>query len=113
MSLLKGKTRCQMGFFSSLLWLSGATECDSLQNSSGYTALATLLQRLFGQEAADGLRAPFSLGDVNELRTLFDQAGLPGAAIVTYPGTARFPSIQPWVYTEIKGWVLADRLDET
>lgn len=85
---------------------------DSLQNSPGYAALVALLQRLFGQEAANGLRAPFSLGDVPALQPLFSHAGLPNVAITTRPGIACFPSIQSWVYTEIKGWVLADLLDE-
>jgi SAM-dependent methyltransferase len=85
---------------------------DSLQNSPGYAALVALLQRLFGQEAAAGLRAPFSLGDLKELRTLFDQGGLPNVTIETYPGTACFPSVQSWVYTDVKGWVLADMLDD-
>jgi ubiquinone/menaquinone biosynthesis C-methylase UbiE len=85
---------------------------DSLQNAPGYAEMANLLQRLFGREAADGLRAPFTLGDVQELHSLFGQAGLPDVTITTHPGTARFPSIQSWVYTEVKGWVLADKLDD-
>jgi hypothetical protein len=92
-------------------WLAVAV-WDSLQNTPGYAAMVALLQRLFGQEAADGLRAPFSLGDVKELRSLFGGAGLADVAITTRPGVARFPSIQAWVYTEIKGWVLADKLDD-
>jgi hypothetical protein len=37
---------------------------------------------------------------------------MPDAQITTEPGTARFPSIQAWIYTEIKGWTLADVLDD-
>jgi ubiquinone/menaquinone biosynthesis C-methylase UbiE len=85
---------------------------DSLQNAPGYAEMANLLQRLFGREAAAGLRAPFRLGEMQELRSLFGQAGLPDVTITTHPGTARFPSIQSWVYTEVKGWVLADKLDD-
>lgn len=86
---------------------------DALQNTPGYATMVDLLQRLFGPAAADGLRAPFSLGDVAALRSLFSQAGLPDVTITTYPGTAGFPSIQAWAYTDIKGWVLADMLDDT
>lgn len=93
-------------------WLAVAV-WDSLQNTPGYAAMIALLQRLFGQEAADGLRAPYSLGNIHELRSLFGQAGLSNVAIMTRPGVARFPSIQSWVYTDIKGWVLADMLDES
>jgi ubiquinone/menaquinone biosynthesis C-methylase UbiE len=85
---------------------------DALDTSPGYAAMADLLQKLFGDEAANGLRAPFVLGIVEELRTLFSDAGIPQAEISTHTGTARFPSLQSWVFTEIKGWVLADRLDD-
>jgi len=86
---------------------------DTLENTPGYTAMASLVRRLFGEQAANSLRAPYALGDKKELQSLFDDAGISQALITTYPGTAHFPSIQSWVYTEIKGWVLADRLDDT
>lgn len=85
---------------------------DSLEHTPGYAVMVNLLQRLFGDEAANGLRAPYSLGDAPALQVLFDRAGLPGSAITTHPGTAQFPSIQSWVHTDIKGWVLADMLDD-
>jgi hypothetical protein len=71
-----------------------------------------LLQRLFGEQAANGLRAPYVLGNTEALQSLFAEAKIPNAVITTYSGTARFPSIQSWVFTDIKGWVLADRLDD-
>jgi SAM-dependent methyltransferase len=85
---------------------------DSLENSPGYAAMAALLQRLFGNDAANGIRVPFVLGDAVQLRALFRDAGIPDARITTVKGTARFPSIEAWVYTDIKGWVLADLLDD-
>ena len=36
---------------------------DSLDNTPGYAAVTALLQRLFGDAVADGMRAPFNLGD--------------------------------------------------
>ena len=27
-------------------------------------------------------------------------------------GTARFPSIEAWVHTDVKGWTLADMIDD-
>ena len=74
--------------------------------------MTELLQRLFGDEAANAMRAPYSLGDIQVLRSLFSDAGLPEAKITTYKGTARFPSIQAWVYTDVKGWTLADIIDD-
>ncbi|MCG3208727.1 MAG: Ubiquinone/menaquinone biosynthesis C-methyltransferase UbiE [Anaerolineae bacterium] len=85
---------------------------DTLENTPGYAVMVNLLQRLFGEEVANGLRAPYILGNVPELQSLFRAAGIPNAAITTHPGTAQFPSITSWVYTDIKGWVLADMLDD-
>jgi ubiquinone/menaquinone biosynthesis C-methylase UbiE len=86
---------------------------DSIERSPGYAALADLLQELFGDEAADALRAPFALGDKRELQALYEEADIAPVEISTQSGMARFPSIAAWVHTEIRGWVLADRLDDT
>ena len=85
---------------------------DTLENTPGYAAMVDLLQRLFGEEAASGLRAPYSLGNIDSLYALCREAGLADATVVTYEGTARFPSIESWVYTDIKGWTLADSIDD-
>jgi SAM-dependent methyltransferase len=84
----------------------------ALEASPGYSSLTGILQDLFGDWAANSLYAPFALGDTNALRSLFADAGLSNVAVTTYEGTARFPSIESWIYTDIKGWTLADRLDE-
>jgi ubiquinone/menaquinone biosynthesis C-methylase UbiE len=83
-----------------------------LTDSPGYAALAGLLRRLFGEDVAQALYAPFTLGDTENLRALFDEAGIAHTRITTHAGTARFPSIQSWMYTDIKGWTLADKLDD-
>jgi SAM-dependent methyltransferase len=84
----------------------------SLDETPGYAAMAELLRRLFGDEVAESLRAPYVLGDRHTLHTLFVEAGLPDARITTQVGAARFPSVPAWVHTEIRGWTLADRLDD-
>ena len=86
---------------------------DALDNSPGYAAMTRLLQRLFGNAVADALRAPFALGDTHLLRRTFMEAGISNVDIATHAGTARFPSIRSWVQTDVKGWTLADRLDDT
>src|SRR5262249_6520590 len=83
---------------------------DSLDRTPGYAAMVALLHDLFGEEIARGLRAPFLLGDVEALRALCEEAGIENAQVTTHRGTVRFPSIEAWVRTEIKGWVLADVL---
>ena len=85
---------------------------DSLDNTPGYARMTKLLQELFGEKVAAALRAPFILGEIEFLRSIFVEAGYPEIEITSITGTARFPSIQDWVFTDIKGWTLADRIDD-
>lgn len=85
---------------------------DALERSSGYLAFVGLLERLFGAETAGALRAPFVLGDPRALGALFAGAGYPEAVVETQEGTARFPSIESWVYADVKGWTAAERIDD-
>jgi SAM-dependent methyltransferase len=82
-----------------------------LAETPGYRAMTALLDRLFGPAIAGELRAPYALGDPAALRRLFAAAGI-AAAVRLCEGEARFPSLGDWVTTDIKGWTLADRLDE-
>jgi ubiquinone/menaquinone biosynthesis C-methylase UbiE len=85
---------------------------DSQENTPGYRAMTALLARLFGERAADALRAPYCLGDTGRLAALFRDAGITGATIETVSGKAVFPSIKAWVHTDIRGWTLADMIDD-
>lgn len=85
---------------------------DTLEHTQGYDTMAALLKRLFGDRIANELRAPFVLGDVEALRSLFAQAGIMGVDISTHVGAARFSSIESWVQTDVKGWTLADLIDD-
>jgi SAM-dependent methyltransferase len=85
---------------------------DAAERSPGYAAMIALLQRLFGERIANELRAPFVLGDETALQSLFESAGIADAAIRTHRGTASFPSIESWVRTDVKGWTLADLIDD-
>jgi len=84
---------------------------DALDHSPGYAAMSALLQQLFGDKVADALRAPFVLGDPATLAALARQAGIP-AEVTTRRDVARFPSIEAWVHTDVKGWTLADLIDD-
>src|SRR5262245_12725853 len=79
---------------------------SSLDAAPGYADVVELLARLFGEEIADALRAPFVLGDRRELEGLCKESGIDRAEIRTVEGMARFPSIDAWMYTDIKGWTL-------
>ncbi|MEM7123952.1 MAG: methyltransferase domain-containing protein [Pseudomonadota bacterium] len=85
---------------------------DSLERSPGYRAVAALLQRLFGTSIADAMRAPFTLGETADVCQLFDKAGIAEVSVETVTGTANFTSIDAWVHTDIKGWTLADLIDD-
>jgi SAM-dependent methyltransferase len=85
---------------------------DSLENTPGYAAVVALLERLFGAEVAEGLRSPYVLGDKTELAALFADLPLADVQIETQPGYARFPSIADWMFTDIRGWTLADVIDD-
>jgi ubiquinone/menaquinone biosynthesis C-methylase UbiE len=85
---------------------------DALETSAGYADMVALLKRLFGERVANELRAPFVLGDTKAFAVLLDSAGIPKAKIQTQSGNARFPSIESWVRTDVKGWTLADLIDD-
>lgn len=85
---------------------------DSMQRAPGYAAMSGLLRRLFGDEIAGALEAPYSLGDTRALGALLAEAGLAKVEVRTVDGVARFPSIADWVRTDIKGWTLADRIND-
>ncbi len=84
----------------------------SLAATPGYAAVVTLLERLFGEAAAGALRAPFVLGDRELLGRVLVEAGVDNAQITTQSGMARFSSIRSWMYTDVKGWTLADQIDD-
>src|SRR5262245_372894 len=85
---------------------------DALEHSPGYADMVKLLQRLFGEKIANELRAPFVLGDPKAFGALLESAGIPKAKIQTPTGGVRFPSIESWVRTDVKGWTLADLIDD-
>jgi hypothetical protein len=85
---------------------------DALERTPGYLAMTHLLERLFGEEIAHELHAPYALGDVEALRRLFRAAEIPDFRVTRLEGEARFPSIAQWVHTDVRGWTLSDRLSD-
>ncbi len=84
---------------------------DGLDHNRGYARLAALVERLFGPEAADAIRVPFRLGDHDLLMQLATSA-LSDPTVTRHAGVARFESVQAWLHTEIRGWTLADSIDD-
>ncbi len=78
---------------------------SSVASMPAYAAETALLERLAGRQAADALRAPFVLGDREELAALCSDAGLEAAEITTHRGTAEFPGIRTMVEADLRGWL--------
>ena len=77
----------------------------SLETAPAYAAEVELFERFGGKDAADALRAPFVLGDTNQLAQLFAGAGIEGVNVTTQRGMARFPSVRFMVEADLRGWL--------
>lgn len=84
----------------------------TLDETPGYAAMAAIVRRLFGAEAAASLEVPYVLGSPDELRRLAATADLRDVEVARHVGTARFTSLDDWVHTDVRGWTLADRIDD-
>lgn len=84
----------------------------SLSETPGYAAVAKMLADVFDPEVAKSIEAPYCLGDTNDLESVFATAGARDISICTISGKARFESIDSWLYTDIKGWTLAEAIDD-
>lgn len=78
---------------------------DSLDRSEAFPISVDVLLRRAGPAAADALRAPFVLGDLDELEGLFREAGASAVSIDTRRGTARFPGARSMVEADLRGWL--------
>lgn len=82
---------------------------DKLENCPGYDIEEQLFIRVLGDEFAD--ESPYSLGDTQKLKQLFAGASISDIRIQTHTGTARFASIEEWIYTDVNGWTLDDAVE--
>jgi SAM-dependent methyltransferase len=82
------------------------------QRAMGYVVLTGIAERRCGRAAADVLTAPFVLGDHDALVGLFRAAGIDAVTVDLRPGTIRFPTVDSFVETEVRGSPLDDLLDE-
>jgi ubiquinone/menaquinone biosynthesis C-methylase UbiE len=81
---------------------------DSLDRTPGYAALAELVEQRLGAEAGAPIRAAFTLGDVERLRSMLQEAGFVSVEARSVDASARFPSVEDWVEAEVRGWVGGD-----
>lgn len=84
----------------------------AFDRSVPYVLLGELLERHAGPRAAALLRAPFVLGNVDEVGALMTAAGLRVLRAETPVGTVTFPSIEAFVRAEVDGSPIAGLLAE-
>jgi SAM-dependent methyltransferase len=82
-----------------------------LAQSPGYAALADVVARTVGEQAADAIREPFCLGDAAALAALLADS-FTDVEVRREHGTARFDSVESMVRAELRGWTLADTIDD-
>jgi ubiquinone/menaquinone biosynthesis C-methylase UbiE len=83
----------------------------SVEESPGYAAMVDLLADEIGDWAADALRAPFCLGTPEQIGDVLRRS-FEDVTVVRHDGEARFTSLDDWLYTEIRGWTLAEHIDD-
>ena len=84
----------------------------SLAETPAYQIVTDLLEEMFGAELAQSMYGPYSLGDKAKLSAIFEKAGIGDFSIETINEQAVFGSLKDWIYTDIKGWTLADKVDD-
>ncbi len=77
----------------------------SLDDTPAYAAEVELLDRLAGSAAANALRAPFVLGNPEDVLSLVVRAGFADAAVRTVVGLGRFPGVRTLVEADLRGWL--------
>ncbi len=79
----------------------------AIAESPGFAALADSLERRVGQAAANIMRSPFGLAEVDELAALVRAPGFHDVAVRRQIGTVRFPSVEKFVASYVNGSPLA------
>lgn len=78
-----------------------ASVWSQIEGSPGMAALVGALERHVSSEAANNRRAPFALGDADELRNLVVEAGFIDVDVHTLVETARFPTPEVFVEAQL------------
>lgn len=79
----------------------------AIEYSPGFALLADVLERHVGPEAARTIRAPFSLPEAEELRTLIVRGGFRDVTIRSAVRNLQFPSPKEFVQRYVSGSPLA------
>lgn len=83
---------------------------SSLDAQPAYGPFVDLAARHAGPEARSLLSTYFACGEPRDLTSLFDGAGLAAVTVSSHSGTARFPSVDALVATEVDSTPLGERI---
>ena len=83
----------------------------AVEELPGFAAMADLFDDELGDWAAAAMRAPFCIGTTDELGDLM-RMSFPDVTVERHEGQARYRSLDDWLYTEIRGWTLAEHVDD-
>lgn len=83
---------------------------SSLDRQPAYGPFVEMASRHAGSEARSLLGTYFACGDLGGLTALLESAGLPSSTTSTHVGTARFPSVDALVTTEVDSTPLGERI---
>lgn len=86
---------------------------QGLQNNEVYHQLVEATRKVAGDDSAESMAWPFSMGQTDRLEALFKAAGVTDFDIGEHDGTANFPSVEDFVATEIQAWLLADSVNDS
>lgn len=85
---------------------------QGLENNVVYRDLVEATREVAGDDSADSMAWPFTMGQAGRLEGIFKSAGIGDVTMSEHDGTANFPSVEDFVATEIQAWLLADSVDE-
>ena len=85
---------------------------QGLENNVVYRELVEATREVAGDDSADSMAWPFTMGQAGRLESIFKSAGTGDVVISEHDGNASFPSVEDFVATEIQAWLLADSVEE-
>ena len=83
----------------------------AVEELPGFAAMVDLFGDQLGDWAAEAMRAPFCIGTADELGDLM-RTSFPDVTVERHEGHARYRSLDDWLNTEIRGWTLAEHVDD-
>ena len=85
---------------------------DSFDGNEASALSAEITREHVDKATAETLGTAYALGEEGVLPGIFDEAGVPDYRIERMDGTARFPSLDSYLETKLRGWTLAESLSE-